>query len=179
MTGNAISILTIPDWKVTNQKLWSVCLTALSYTYLLVCHEFNCRLGCNFNDIDSISSPQGPHSPLSDHLHKPSCDLHAVTLRGMNLRRTKSVCIQVLKWQMSLSVKIKIISLCIECRFYLHEHFESVKWSCAGSRHRSSSSSGHQVSPPHSCFLLLGCEFIRHYQTLPNIQNLRGRRGYL
>lgn len=57
---------------------------------------------------------------------------------------------------------------------YLHENFESIQRSCTGARHRASSTSRHQMAPPHPCLLLLCRELIRHHQTLPYIKYLQG-----
>lgn len=100
---------------------------------LFVGHELNCSLWSDFDDVDAVSSPQWPHTSLSDHLGKASGDLHAVALGGVNLTRTAG---QHVLTQTSPDNAAFEPS-------HLHEDFESVQWGRAGARHRSSSSSSH------------------------------------
>lgn len=69
-----------------NKRLTGGCIGA----YLFIGHEFNSRLGGNFDDIDAVASPQWPHTAFSDHLDKASSDTHAVALGSVNLGRPES-----------------------------------------------------------------------------------------
>lgn len=58
--------------------------------YLFIGHELDGGLGCDFDDIDAVASPQRPRSTLSDHLGESSSDAaHGVAPGAMNLRRSQ------------------------------------------------------------------------------------------
>lgn len=53
--------------------------------YLFISHKLYCRLGGNFEDVDTVASPQRPCTAFSDHLSKATSDTHTVALGGVNL----------------------------------------------------------------------------------------------
>lgn len=60
--------------------------------YLFIGHELDGGLGCDFDDIDAVASPQRPQSTLSDHLGESSSDAaHGVAPGAMDLQRSQPV----------------------------------------------------------------------------------------
>lgn len=171
---------------VTHQRdTWQkyVAYRSCAVAYLFIRHELNSRLRGDFDDVDSVASPQWPHTALTDHLSKAATDVHAVALGGVNLGRPKPG--QTVLFTLKSLIRLPLYSLSRMSHspihqssivFYLHEDFEPVQWCCAGSRNSTSSSSSYQVSPPHSCLLLFCSELIWHHQTFPNIKDLRRKQ---
>lgn len=77
------SVLQIPHKQLLYGK-------SLPGPHLLICHEFDGRLGGNFDDIDAIAPPERLGSPFPNHLCKSADDAHIVAAGGMDLTGRRS-----------------------------------------------------------------------------------------
>lgn len=94
----------------------------------------------------------------------------------LTLARVLYVLMNIIISQVTINIKgicSKLFKQTGTAPSYLHEHFQTVQGSCAGSGHGTCTSTCNQMSPPHPCLPLFHSELIRDSQIFSYIKDLQ------
>lgn len=131
-----------------------------------VCLTSRIVIGCLDCTIrsKSIRTNSSFYDPIVEVLLQASCQLISVLTAAL-ISKGREVTVETIWWSDGWAGNWS--------GSYLHEDFESVEWGGEGSRNGSSTSTGDQVSPPHSSHAFLCGELIWNHEVLTHIKDLQ------